>query len=179
MEHPAGLAQAHRANPSSQHVQLLDCLSLRLNQLAWNQLANAVFEITALEETGMSSAQQIFLDPAARTTYPQWNAVAMEVVGYLRFNAGRDPDNSAIRELVGELSMKSQTFRSMWSQQTVRDKTHGSKLINHPVVGALELDFETFRLPDDSGQALVTYTCLLYTSPSPRDVEEPRMPSSA
>ena len=28
-------------------------------------------------------------------------------------------------------------------------------------------------------EALARYTCLLYTSPSPRDVEESRMPSSA
>ena len=30
-----------------------------------------------------------------------------------------------------------------------------------------------------SGVADATYVCLLYTSPSPRDVEESRMPSSA
>ena len=39
-------------------------------------------------------------------------------------------------------------------------------------------------LPTMTGMAisivgLLTYTCLLYTSPSPRDVEESRMPSSA
>ena len=39
------------------------------------------------------------------------------------------------------------------------------------------IDFESFRkIADEVGAFLI---CLLYTSPSPRDVEESRMPSSA
>ena len=34
-------------------------------------------------------------------------------------------------------------------------------------------------IPEVRGQAPIHYICLLYTSPSPRDVEESRMPSSA
>lgn len=128
------------------------------NQLAWNGLADALFGIAAMEEAGTTSVHQIFLDPAARVMYPDWSTVATEVVGYLRFNAGRDPDDSALRMLVAELSVKSYEFHSMWKQQTVRDKTFGRKLVHHPVAGTLDLNFETFRLPDDGSHSLITYT---------------------
>ncbi|MFC9429520.1 helix-turn-helix transcriptional regulator [Streptomyces sp. NPDC056987] len=128
------------------------------NPLAWNSLADALFDITDADRTGTGYAKQIFLDPAARLMYPEWESVATEVVGYLRFNAGRDPDDTTIGALVGELSIKSPEFRSLWSRQTVRDKTHGRKLIHHHAVGTLELDYEAFRLPEDNRQALMTYT---------------------
>jgi hypothetical protein len=128
------------------------------NQLAWNSLADALFDITAADQAGTVYAKQIFLDPAARVTYPEWESVAAEVVGYLRFNAGLDPEDTAISALVGELSVKSTEFRSLWSRHTVRDKTHGRKLIHHPVVGTLELGYEAFRLSEDNRQALITYT---------------------
>ena len=33
--------------------------------------------------------------------------------------------------------------------------------------------------PNGSGKSTLSYTCLLYTSPSPRDKRQSRMPSSA
>ncbi|MFE0419838.1 helix-turn-helix transcriptional regulator [Streptomyces tendae] len=128
------------------------------NALAWNNLADALFDIEAAEESGLHYARQMFLDPAARTFYPQWEHVATEVVGYLRYNAGHDPDNQELNALIGELSVKSPEFRTLWGRQTVRDKTHGRKLIHHPSVGDLTLAFETFRLAEDTRQALITYT---------------------
>lgn len=124
-------------------------------QLAWNPLADALFDLSTMQQSGRSFPRQLFLDPASRTLYPDWLEVATEVVTYIRFSSGLDPD---IRSIVGELSVKSPQFRSLWAQQTVRDKTYGRKLLNHPIVGTLELNFETFRLPGDSRRALMTYT---------------------
>jgi transcriptional regulator with XRE-family HTH domain len=160
---PARPRQDADVRPSLQ--RLLDLLhdvpavivGSRFNQLAWNDLADALFDISAAEATGLVYTKQIFLDPQARITYPDWEAVAMETVGYLRLNAGRDPQDTALADLVAELSAESPPFRLMWSQQTVRDKTHGRKRIHHHLVGELDLRFETFRLPEDAGQALITY----------------------
>ncbi|MFG6502287.1 helix-turn-helix transcriptional regulator [Microbacterium sp. P05] len=147
-------------------IQLLDAIpdvpavlmGPAFEQLAWNKLADALFDIQSMEDAGLSAAQQIFLDPAARTFYPKWDAIASEVVGYLRFNAGRTPDAPALLATVGELSVKSPDFRAMWSRHTVREKTSGSKQIEHPLLGSLELSYETFRLPENERMALITYT---------------------
>ncbi|MET8556641.1 helix-turn-helix transcriptional regulator [Streptomyces sp. NPDC004959] len=128
------------------------------NQLAWNNLADALFDLSALEWAGRTFPQHLFLDPAARALYQDWPDVASEAVDYIRFSAGLDPDDPEIRAVVGELSVKSPEFRTLWNRQTVRDKTFGRKRLQHGLVGPLELSFETFRLPGDSRRALITYT---------------------
>ncbi|GAB3573203.1 helix-turn-helix transcriptional regulator [Amycolatopsis endophytica] len=128
------------------------------SQLAWNHLADALFGLSALERAGRTFPQHLFLDPAARTLYPDWPDVATEAVDYIRFSAGLDPDDPEIRAVVGELSVKSPEFRTLWNRQTVRDKTFGRKRLQHGLVGPLELSFETFSLPGESRRALITYT---------------------
>lgn len=54
--------------------------------------------------------------------------------------------------------MKSEPFRTAWARQDVKDKTHGRKLIRHPLAGDLELHYETFSPPGDQDILLVVYT---------------------
>ncbi|MDG9712480.1 hypothetical protein QC385_30755 [Streptomyces sp. DH10] len=68
-------------------------------------------------------------------------------------------------DLIGELSTRSEEFRHRWAAHNVRIHTTGVKLLHHPVVGDLDLPFETFPLGDGSGQFLLTYTAEP-TSPS-------------
>ncbi|GAA4610190.1 hypothetical protein GCM10023195_41620 [Actinoallomurus liliacearum] len=69
--------------------------------------------------------------------------------------AADDPELAA---LVGELSVKSEDFRRWWADHNVKDKSNGRKVLHHPLVGDLVLDYESLRLPDDPDQVLVTYT---------------------
>ena len=46
-------------------------------------------------------------------------------------------------------------------------------------VGNVPIDFRGRKLNIAGDRTFEPWTCLLYTSPSPRDVEESRMPSSA
>ena len=75
----------------------------------------------------------------------------------LRAAAGRDPHDRLLSELVGELSMRSTEFRTRWAAHDVRIHTSGVKLMHHPVVGDLDLPYESFPLPADTGLSLVTY----------------------
>ena len=72
--------------------------------------------------------------------------------------AGRNPHDRGLQDLVGELSTRSQEFRVRWAAHHVRIHTTGVKRLHHPVVGDLELAFETFPLAADPGQSLLTYT---------------------
>ena len=56
----------------------------------------------------------------------------------------------------------------MWISRMGDDDLNGNRITSQPYAGVL------FKSQNAS-----TWTCLLYTSPSPRDVEESRMPSSA
>jgi anti-sigma factor RsiW len=66
--------------------------------------------------------RHVFLDPAARTLYPEWSEVAGEIVAALRASAADTPDDPRLVTLVGELSVRSAEFRRMWARHDVRAK---------------------------------------------------------
>ena len=134
-------------------------LGRHMNVLAWNTLACRLqVDFDAIEPRMRNMARLVFLDEAARHLYPDWDQVARETGSYLRFEAGLEPDDPQLHELIGELSTKNEDFRRLWPRHDVRQKSHGIKRLRHPLVGDLELHYETLVLPADSRQTLVTYT---------------------
>ena len=127
--------------------------------LAWNALAAALItDFGALPRRHRNLARLIFLDEGTRSLYADWRSKAGDVVAYLRLDAGRRPGDPAMAALVDELSAASADFRELWVEHRLKDKTHGRYVYRHPVVGELDLGFETLRLPDDPEQALVAHT---------------------
>ncbi|MFB7618787.1 helix-turn-helix transcriptional regulator [Kitasatospora sp. NPDC056181] len=133
-------------------------LGRRMDVLAWNALGNAVGGFSGRPVGEANAARHTFLDPAAREYYPQWEAVAAETVAYLRRDAGQYPDDARLAALVGELSMRSEEFRRLWADHQVRQKTHGVKLIRHPLVGELDFGYETLAVNGSADQMLVVFT---------------------
>ncbi len=76
----------------------------------------------------------------------------------LRSEAGRNPHDRDMSDLVGQLSMRSDQFRTRWAQHNVRFHQTGSKRLHHPVVGDLTLSYETMQLTADPGLSLAVYT---------------------
>ncbi len=99
-----------------------------------------------------------FLDPAVVDFYPDWERVASDLVAHLRSEAGRNPYDRNLSDLVGELSTRSDEFRVRWAAHNVRFHPTGRKRIHHPVVGELELRYETMELSADDGVTLSVYT---------------------
>jgi hypothetical protein len=110
-------------------------------------------------------ARFVFLNPQARTFFLDWHSAANDTVAILRIEAGRNPHDQALTDLVGELSMRSEEFRTRWAAHNVRLHRTGLKDIHHPVVGDLHLMFEALDLPADPGLSLVVYSAEL-ASPS-------------
>ncbi|MDT7595913.1 MAG: hypothetical protein QOJ06_1459 [Pseudonocardiales bacterium] len=99
-----------------------------------------------------------FLDPRAREFYPDWQWMADSAVNLLRTDAGRDPYDRDISDLVGELSTRSDEFRVRWAKHNVRLHYTGTKCFHHPVVGDIEVTYETMPLPADPGLVLTIYS---------------------
>ncbi|MFJ1733513.1 helix-turn-helix transcriptional regulator [Streptomyces sp. NPDC088254] len=161
---PPGQARPQRARPMLQ--RLLDDLvgtpaivmGRRMDVLAWNTAACALFgDYAALDRAERNIARITFLDETSRELYADWSSCARENVAYLHLDAGRHPEDPRLASLIGELSMKSEDFRRWWAEHPVQDKTSGTKRFHHPVVGDLELAYETLRPTDDPEQALITY----------------------
>ena len=79
-------------------------------------------------------------------------------VGITRTEAGRDPHDRGLQDLVGELSTQSETFRRLWADHDVRTHGAGTKRFQHPVVGELTLAYEELAITAEPGQVLLVYT---------------------
>ncbi|MET9728283.1 helix-turn-helix transcriptional regulator [Streptomyces zaomyceticus] len=164
-QHRAAITRPQQVRPGLQH--LLDAMDgvpafligRRGDILAWNRLARALMgDFAAMEPEERNMARMIFLGDHARDLYLDWECKATEVVSVLRLYAGCYPDDPALLALVGELSVKSEEFRSLWAAHTVTDKGHGTKRLRHPLVGDMTLSYESMQVAGgDPDLMLVTY----------------------
>jgi transcriptional regulator with XRE-family HTH domain len=131
----------------------------RLDILAINRLGGALYA-PALDtpHRPVNLARFCFLDPRAADFYPGWDDAADTTVNLLRTEAGRDPYDKALTDLVGELATRSDAFRTRWAAHDVRLHHTGVKHFRHPAVGDLELAFEAMPLPADPGLTLTVYS---------------------
>ncbi|MDG4800106.1 helix-turn-helix transcriptional regulator [Micromonospora sp. WMMD980] len=131
----------------------------RLDIVAANHLAEALY-LPAFQTRvrPVNLARFCFLDPQARQLYPNWEAAADTTVALLRTEAGRDPYDKDLSNLVGELATRSEEFRTRWGAHNVRLHHTGIKTFRHPVVGLLDLNFEAMPMPADPGLTLTAYS---------------------
>ncbi|MGB3440889.1 MAG: helix-turn-helix transcriptional regulator [Actinophytocola sp.] len=127
--------------------------------LATNRIGRALYApVFADPRRPVNTTRFLYLDPAAREFFVDWDRVANDAAAMLRLEAGRDPHDRALIELVGELSTQSEVFRKRWASHDVQFHRSGQKRLRHPIVGQLDLNFETMELPSEPGLSLNVYT---------------------
>jgi transcriptional regulator with XRE-family HTH domain len=127
--------------------------------VATNTLGRALYsELFEPPDGPPNVARFVFLDPRATTFFVDWDEVADQIVAAVHAQAGRDPYDRRLTDLIGELSTRSEIFRVRWAAQNVRHHNTGLKRFHHPVVGQLDLNYDALPLPADAGLTLVTYT---------------------
>ncbi len=168
----ANRARPTRSRPSQERVRptvqrILDAMVAvpayvrngRLDILAANPLGYALYSPVFADVTGTANmARFIFLNPRAAEFFDGWEQIANDAVAILRAEAGRDPYDRRVSDLVGELSTRSEEFRVRWAAHNVKFHRTGTKLLHHPVVGDLTLAYEALELPGDNGQRVLVYT---------------------
>ena len=127
--------------------------------LAHNDLARAFYS-PVIGDGGRTPnlARFQFLDPAAHDFYPDWDRFAEMCVAVMRAEAGRDPHDKGLQDLVGELSLRSDKFRTLWAAHNVRTHGAGTKRFQHPIVGELILAYEELAITAEPGLVLLVYT---------------------
>ena len=158
-------ATPQRVRPSVQ--RLLDSMTGtaaflrngRLDILATNQLGSALYAPAFLDPARpVNLARFIFLDRRSSDFYRDWDGIAHATVGSLRAEAGRAPYDRGLTDLVGELSTRSEEFRTRWAAHNVRLHRSGTKHFHHPAVGDLHLSFDALELPGEPGLTLTAYS---------------------
>jgi transcriptional regulator with XRE-family HTH domain len=131
----------------------------RSDILAANELGAALFApVLNSPAQPANNARFLFLDPAAPGFYPDWERMAQDMVAMLRTETGRSPQDKALSNLIGELSTRSERFRTWWAAHNVRFHRTGVKRFRHPAVGDLTLTYEALDLAADSGLRISAYT---------------------
>jgi transcriptional regulator with XRE-family HTH domain len=131
----------------------------RLDLLAANRLGYALYSpVYADSSRSVNLARFCFLNPHATELYVRWDEAANTTVAMLRIEAGRNPNDRALSDLIGELAMRSETFRNRWAAHNVLLHRAGAKQFHHPVVGDLCLAYEVMELSADTGLALTAYS---------------------
>jgi transcriptional regulator with XRE-family HTH domain len=162
---PRRRSAAQRVSPSVQ--RMLDALveapafvrNGRMDILGTNQLGYALYsEMFANPRRPTNSARFTFLDPRAKAYFTDWEKTADDCVAVLRSEAGSNPHDTDLSNLIGELSTQSEDFRVRWAKHNVRYHNTGIKRIHHPVVGDLELTYEGMTLRSDSELTMFVYT---------------------
>lgn len=133
-------------------------MNRRRDIVAANPLGRALYsEMYAEKPRPVNTARFAFLSPAARRFFIDWDRTADDTVANLRTDAGANPFDRDLTDLIGELVTRSDDFRVRWAAHDVRYHHTGVKAIRHPVVGELRLGFEVMRLPADEGLSMVVY----------------------
>ncbi|KXO97007.1 Uncharacterised protein (plasmid) [Tsukamurella tyrosinosolvens] len=160
-------AKQTRRRPSRvrpQVLRLLDQLSEtpslvlgpRTDILAWNPLAAKVYaDFDTMDPRELNYVRLIFTNPAMRELFVDWPSVARSCVAILRREAAANPADPALSALVGELTIADQQFGQWWAMRNVARQDFGTKILSHPEVGELVLDWEIFRYAGAPDQQLV------------------------
>jgi hypothetical protein len=128
--------------------------------VAMNQLARALYSpVLADPERPANTTRFVYLQrEAAEEFFVDYDKIANDAAAMLRLEAGKNPHDKALIELVGRLSTSSELFRQRWASHDVQFHRSGRKRLRHPVVGQLDLDFESMELASAPGLHLIVYT---------------------
>ncbi|MGY1640172.1 transcriptional regulator [Geodermatophilus sp. SYSU D00703] len=175
LSNPARAAEPTRTSRRRRRVRvrprvqwLLDSMSSsaaialdgRMDVLAANTLGRALYSpVFADPRRPANIARCQFLDPRARDFHPDWDGAASTTVALLRTEAGRDPEDRDLRELVGELSTVGEEFRTRWATHDVRIHRTGVEQFRHPAVGTLDLVHHSTALPTEGPEDLHLTVC--------------------
>lgn len=168
-----GLSEPRQEEPHPRVLALLGSLGeatparvlgRRGDVLAWNRTGHALiaehlaFDAPQDPARRPSIPRMLFLDPLACDLYRNWDELAGIHVAFLRLTAGRYPTDARLAALIGELSMRSDDFATMWATGDVSDCTIGTMHLQHPTVGAASVDYQVWLQPDSPDHRLEIFT---------------------
>lgn len=165
--HPRRRTLSRTAHLTAGMQQTIDAMSTvpvyvqngRLDTVATNRLGHALFsEMLVGGQQPANAAHFVFLDPRAQTFYQDWDDNTRQIVAILRAEAGRSPYDRQLSDLVGELSTQSDLFRTLWGAHDVREHRTGLKSVHHPIVGDLDLTYQSMDLASDRGLHMLVYS---------------------
>ncbi|MER5561973.1 MULTISPECIES: helix-turn-helix transcriptional regulator [unclassified Streptomyces] len=134
-------------------------ISRSMDVLAWNPGGLALYAgLDDWPAKHRNLARYLFLHPAARDLFTDWDRQITSCVARLRAIAGTAPDAPDLTNLVGELLLKSREFAGLWERYEVTGRKPAQKTFRHPRVGTLTLTSQSLQVEGTPGQRIGVYT---------------------
>lgn len=131
----------------------------RLDVTSWNEMASELLvDFGSLPPHHRNLTWLVFTNPQVRSRCVQWGDVARQNVALLRGGAGRHPNDRRIVQLVGELSLRSNSFARLWASHDVLGRNHGTRIFEHPSAGQFEVHYDAVHLPGPFDRHLTVYS---------------------
>ncbi|WP_460752620.1 helix-turn-helix transcriptional regulator [Myceligenerans cantabricum] len=134
-------------------------LGRHLDVLAWNELAAELIGDPALYPPQRRNfLTALFSEEGSRLHCADWESMALDYIGMLRSAVAADPGHPRAVAVVGELSIRSAEFRRLWARHDVRESVHGAKVIHHPRLGDIPMEWDAYPLPGNPGPVMLVFT---------------------
>ncbi|MGI5455499.1 helix-turn-helix domain-containing protein [Streptomyces sp. CA-249302] len=164
LAHPAPPARRKRARPRADQGDLQPLLDSWPQTPAYAQgpggrvvAANrSAVLLCPFFAVGRNPLRAAFLEPEMRSLYPQWDDMTAKAVSGLRALLDVDDADPELLETIGELTVASERFGTLWTRREVRRRDTGLTRLNHPLVGELDLHYEKMLRPQ-ARQLIVVY----------------------
>lgn len=133
---------------------------LAWDMLAWNRAAAVVFGYTLDADFERNLLRRTFLSLGTRSAQTDWTSVARLVVSVFLADATRAAAIDAaaeVRMLVADLCERSPEFRALWQAHEVQPFGEGTKSLQLPRVGMLQLEYSAFVVDSRPDRCMVVY----------------------
>lgn len=128
-----------------------------------NGLCLALYDGVLQRDEPFNLARFVFLDGRAHGFFIDWDEVADSTVAALRAEAGRNPLDKPLTDLVGELTTRSHPFATRWARHDVRLHGTATKRLHNSVIDDIELTGDALEITAD-GLTLIAYTAAAGTA---------------
>jgi transcriptional regulator with XRE-family HTH domain len=126
--------------------------------VAWNRAAAVVLTDWDTVPPGERNIlRRMFGSSQVRAIQHDWHSVARYVVGAFRADAARAGAASEVGALVEELCRTSEDFAALWRENEVHHHGEGTKRLQHPTLGAIELEYSSFAVDGRPDLGLIVY----------------------
>lgn len=158
-----------RQQPTRVHPRVREILDAVTATPAWAR--NGQFDILATNRLGRAlydpifrelpdrpnTARHCYLGDSAADFWVDRGQFTEDFAARLRMESAVRHTDPRLRELISELLARSETFRRQWRSRDVTLLHSGLKRFQHPVVGRLDLNYETMNLNSAPGLVLSVY----------------------
>jgi len=128
----------------------------RYDILAWNgEMARLLLDFDTLPPSQRNSMWLCLMHPEIREFYVDRERVVREGIAHLRAAWAAHSEDQALAELIAEFTDRDEEFARLWAERDVKVNGRGHKVMRHPDVGVIAVNFEVLMPLEDTDQRLM------------------------